>query len=814
MHMDINLKRFSAASPPRMASSVAAFDACLNCTSSFLWWVLSSNSDRYGSSISKTYGAVIRFYAEVPQAPPKDEKEEKEKTDSEIKTWCPMGICVTSSLPIIGILESVLLRLCEKLSSQTLEGVKNIVHADLRNLILNYQRPVPGVLHCSIPFLSGDGDRLHVSLPPIGGLPPLPHGASLTSVCRLLQAEGLTALLAAVLTECKILVHSADIANLAMVAEVITALMYPFQWQLPCIPVLPLPMITFVEAPVSYFIGIPTCNMKFVDKSMLSDVVVIDLDNGFSTPDYFEGSKDQEAIRALTPLPASVSSNISKAVFRLLRDEDDVQEQFGTSVFSDSRHLYRLEGESLAERDFRISIAHQICSLIRGYQECLFFVSAQQPVFNRDRFLRQAPALYEERRHNLSSSSPGQPPGSPSSYGKIVSPRSKRFLSGLVNSQHFHALLENLDDDSHAFFHEIMETYQAQSMDESSHYSQDSAQKAVISKLRTSLESLDQKIPTYHAHNQRLLELKEDVDDYSCFEFMSDYFSSFTSKMLVPAKGSNPPPSRSRAASMDDADEQSVMTNMTEDISKLSLKELVALDKIPWKYKPLFEIETKPSKKSELPLIWKKIHLKEALGERKFNEWKIEQEMKNNEEDLDQGDLYSNSKAPLKSALDLTKLMSNMRSDADDMGRGNFTKLMRGSSVSTDKTVVKDFIEKAYEVVDALKEGRISIEDVDAQFEEMNAEVDAAMKNPAAQKFLMAVLTQRSRLQIENRREQNRLSVKAGSHIEVSTSNLHPLVFDCLYRLCSSMLEACYADSAYDSAYKLLIHTTGKIIHL
>jgi hypothetical protein len=84
--MDINLKRFSAASPPRMASSVAAFDACLNCTSSFMWWVLSSNSDEYGSSISKTYGAVIRFYAEVPQAPPKDKEEEKDKTDSDTNT--------------------------------------------------------------------------------------------------------------------------------------------------------------------------------------------------------------------------------------------------------------------------------------------------------------------------------------------------------------------------------------------------------------------------------------------------------------------------------------------------------------------------------------------------------------------------------------------------------------------------------------------------------------------------------------------------------------------------------------------------------
>jgi hypothetical protein len=157
------------------------------------------------------------------------------------------------------------------------------------NLILNYQSPMPGVINCSIPFISGDGDRLLISLPPSFGLPPLPHGASVTSVCRLLGAEGLTALLAAVLTECKILIHSADVANLAMVAEVITALIYPFRYQLPFIPVIPLSLMEIIEAPVSYFIGVPSCNMKWIDKAVLADIVVIDLDNGFSTPDYFDG---------------------------------------------------------------------------------------------------------------------------------------------------------------------------------------------------------------------------------------------------------------------------------------------------------------------------------------------------------------------------------------------------------------------------------------------------------------------------------------------------------------------------------------------
>jgi hypothetical protein len=207
------------------------------------------------------------------------------------RLWCPFGICVTTRLPIIGILEAILLRLCEKLSSSIFaDSVReNAIHRDMMNLILNFQSPIPGVINCSIPFLCGDGERLHISLPRDTSLPPLPHGSSLTSVCRLLGADGLTELLASVLTECKILIHSTDVANLAMVAEVVTALIYPFRFQLPYIPVIPLSLMEIIEAPVSYLIGIPTCNMKYVDKAVLADVVVIDLDNVFSTPDYFDG---------------------------------------------------------------------------------------------------------------------------------------------------------------------------------------------------------------------------------------------------------------------------------------------------------------------------------------------------------------------------------------------------------------------------------------------------------------------------------------------------------------------------------------------
>lgn len=308
---DINIDRLSlsAASASIVSNALASFDACLGCTTSFCWFVISSSSDEYGSRNVKTYGAVIKFYAPAPKGIDQTQDDYaqtllgvpiKAQTTTQgsltaKRLWVPMGICLTSNLPIVGIMEAMLLRICESLASKTggslksvdSQNVQSIIQKDIANLILNFQKPIPGVLHCSIPFLSGE--RLHITLPPPTGLPPLPHGSSVTALCRLLGADGLNTMLAAVLTECKILIHSHEVSNLAMVAEVITALMYPFYWALPYIPVLPCAMLEFVEAPLSYFLGIPTSSLKLIDPNVLEDVVVIDLDSGFNSPDYFEG---------------------------------------------------------------------------------------------------------------------------------------------------------------------------------------------------------------------------------------------------------------------------------------------------------------------------------------------------------------------------------------------------------------------------------------------------------------------------------------------------------------------------------------------
>ena len=175
-HSDMKLKRFSASAPPHLASSIAAFDACLNCTTSFAWFVIASNSDEYGSKLVKTYAAVLRFYVPAPTSLDSNQEDERPTKDTKKRIWIPMAICFTSNLPIVGIMEAMILRLCEDLSlkmghEQAAPELKR-THEALWDLIVKFQKPIPGTVNCSIPFLAGE--RFLLSLPPRNGLPPIP----------------------------------------------------------------------------------------------------------------------------------------------------------------------------------------------------------------------------------------------------------------------------------------------------------------------------------------------------------------------------------------------------------------------------------------------------------------------------------------------------------------------------------------------------------------------------------------------------------------------------------------------------------------
>ena len=403
------------------------------------------------------------------------------------------------------------------------------------------------------------------------------------------------------------------------------------------------------------------------------------------------------------------------------------------------RRSSRLEIETLPERLFRIHVALQICSLVRGYQECLFFVSALQPVFNRDRFLRQAPALFEDKRPSQLTDNNF----SDRKSQKVLSPRSKRFLSVLVNSQHFHQLLERFSNTY--FFHEVMEAIEGEddvagstgvptageggSLSKNNlttSFGSPACEKAVQS-LFQSLELIEQRIPTYRVDRPESKQRKslpsgtqgstnywtwEDDDSDDGFEPFVDKLGYF---WIEKDKEDTGPPFTHgvlRPIMEDEGKDDPAATSGEAGVHALSLEYLVELEKNPWRYKSILEMpkandssdaagdersdndinvndkqqqeqeKVQPQSKKEqlgnLLHVLPRVKLRDALGEQRFRAWQIA----NNLRDEDDANATPNLAEQSNDEFDLSSILLNVPELPLDDGNGGESSREKPSSSS------------------------------------------------------------------------------------------------------------------------------------
>jgi hypothetical protein len=597
------------------------------------------------------------------------------------------------------------------------------------------------------------------------------------STCRLLGPDGLNFLLAAALTECKILIHSNNIADIAMVAEVVTALLYPFTWSLPYIPVLPLGMLEFVEAPLSYMLGVPTQNLRLTDPLALEDVVVIDLDSGFSSSTSLarRNASKPGANKNSPPLPSQVANNIARAVHKLLRAEEDLDMEFGMMDMA-CHSLPGLETESLAEREFRVSVAIEVCSLLRGYQECT------GTVFNRDKFLKVAPALYENKPDKI-----GRGHGRNSSSGKVVSARSKRFLSAVVNTQNFHQFLESLEEEGAdaSFFHEIMETF-----DEASPETSTTPFEKIVASLVKSLQKAEDKVPTYRLAGRDDDKDSDFIFDENVINILSDdvvfdsaeqeISSSFTNHLLVP---------------MDPVDDENTAENLKKS------------ETTPWKYNSLLDIALLDIEKTTGDKT-EQVNLRQALGERRYRAWRIEQDEKGADNiDLALSQTHLNA-AKRGNALDLTVLVSSVSSDdsLEHLLPASDTGSMRQTAPNPRQQKITDAKDRDIirRCLDRANQKNAGEKPFIENGRDLLSESEKALRNPSAQRFLLSVLAQRTRLEGQRMRINRR-----GSTWQIPTSRLDSVAFDCLVRMSCAILDSCMDYKEYETAYRLLTLTSG-----
>eukprot|EP00753_Platysulcus_tardus_P001451 PLAT11347.1.p1 GENE.PLAT11347.1~~PLAT11347.1.p1 ORF type:complete len:1413 (-),score=578.96 PLAT11347.1:162-4400(-) len=323
----------------------------------------------------------------------------------------PRCLCAVSRQPYTAHIRDYLARLY--LHSQRPQAVARCsVEAYVQQLTMEVPLPVPG------------GRAVQVSIEELSFVLQQPLPTALPQLAMpadcLLQAfdcATLLTLVQCVLLEQKLLLHSSQLSLLSAVAESLTSLIYPLRWSHVYVPLLPQQLQDYVQVPLPFIVGTSTrCADGWRQLGLLDDeeLIVVDID---------QGSVQGRLLRQLPRLPAAA---------KLLRELRQLEVGALTALDSCvSPPCATAHGNShqdaLAAARLRSVFFDWMLRLLAGYDDCLFFLDSDLPVFNKNRFLdgqadaRAVPFLHrlcdtQGFAHFLEQANAGQLPAFATAY--------------------------------------------------------------------------------------------------------------------------------------------------------------------------------------------------------------------------------------------------------------------------------------------------------------------------------------------------------------------------------------------------------------
>ncbi|XP_067409239.1 DENN domain-containing protein 4C isoform X3 [Emydura macquarii macquarii] len=321
-----------------------------------------------GSSAEKVYGAAIQFYEPYSRELLTEKQcmqlglltavERKVITSKSINS--NKCICLLSHWPFFEAFRKFLMFIYK--------------------LSVSGPHPLPIEKHIShfmhnIPFPSPQRPRILVQLSAHDALilsqpvsTPLPlSGANFSTLLMNLGPENCATLLLFVLLEGKILLHSLRPAVLTGVAEAVVAMIFPFQWQCPYIPLCPLSLAAVLSAPVPFIVGVDSRYFDLYDPPQ--DVACIDLDTNMV---YLSDDKKSINWKQLPKKPCkSLLSTLKKlhpqlaSVHRKTQEGSAVEMTPIEADFSWQKKMTELEME-IQEAFLRF-----MASILKGYRTFL-----------------------------------------------------------------------------------------------------------------------------------------------------------------------------------------------------------------------------------------------------------------------------------------------------------------------------------------------------------------------------------------------------------------------------------------------------------
>uniref|UniRef100_A0A8D0AKC0 DENN domain containing 4C n=1 Tax=Sander lucioperca TaxID=283035 RepID=A0A8D0AKC0_SANLU len=320
------------------------------------------------SSGEKVYGAAIQFY----EPHPVDQLSEKQKIQLGLLTTVekkvipnrPVNtnkcICLLSRWPFFESFRKFLMFLYKlSVSGPHLLPIEKHISHFMHNVSFpSPQRP-------RILVQLSAHDTLILSQPVCTPLPL--SGADYGTLLMNLGSENCATLLHFVLLESKILLHSLRPAVLTGVAEAVVAMIFPFQWQCPYIPLCPLSLAGVLNAPCPFIVGVDSRYFDLYDPP--PDVVCVDLDTNTI---YLSDEKRHSNWKNLPKKPCkSLVNSLSNLHHQLATVRQTTQENSAVDMTPIEADFTWHKKKTALEMEIQEAFLRFMASILKGYRSYL-----------------------------------------------------------------------------------------------------------------------------------------------------------------------------------------------------------------------------------------------------------------------------------------------------------------------------------------------------------------------------------------------------------------------------------------------------------
>uniref|UniRef100_A0A3Q3QTP5 UDENN domain-containing protein n=1 Tax=Monopterus albus TaxID=43700 RepID=A0A3Q3QTP5_MONAL len=317
------------------------------------------------SSGEKVYGSAIQFYEPYPV----DLLSEKQKIQLGLVTMVEKKmipnrlvntnkcICLLSRWPFFESFRKFLMFLYKLSVSgpHPLPIEKHISHFMHNVSFPSPQRP-------RILVQLSAHDTLILSQPVCTPLPL--SGADYGTLLMNLGSDNCATLLHFVLLESKILLHSLRPAVLTGVAEAVVAMIFPFQWQCPYIPLCPLSLAGVLNAPCPFIVGVDSRYFDLYDPP--PDVVCVDLD---TSTIYLSDDKRHSNWKNLPKKPCkSLINSLSSLRHQLTTAHQTTQEVSAVDMTPIEADFTWHKKKTALEMEIQEAFLRFMASILKGYR--------------------------------------------------------------------------------------------------------------------------------------------------------------------------------------------------------------------------------------------------------------------------------------------------------------------------------------------------------------------------------------------------------------------------------------------------------------